>query len=70
MENHIKFYKAIKTLKNNVEYTFFGEIKTENDFNKVEWKTGENSNGIMISTTTNPHSEITWTKVKEEMDKL
>jgi hypothetical protein len=24
----------------------------------------------MIYTTTCPHSEITWTKVKEEMDKL
>jgi hypothetical protein len=24
----------------------------------------------MISTTTCPHSELTWTKVKEEMDKL
>ena len=69
MENHIKFYKAIKTLKDNVEYTFFGEIKTENDFNKVYWVTGE-ENGTAIVTKTNHHSEITWAKVKEEMDKL
>ena len=69
MENHIKFYKAVKTLKDNVEYTFFGEIKTENDFNKVDWVTGE-ENGTAIVTKTNPHSEITWAKVKEEMDKL
>jgi hypothetical protein len=39
-------------------------------FNKVRWVTGESSDGTAIETTTNPHSEITWTKVKEEMDKL
>jgi hypothetical protein len=49
---------------------FDGEVTTEAEFNKVAWKTGEDSNGSMISTTTCPHSEITWTKVKEEMDKL
>jgi len=65
-----KFYTAVKTLKPNTEMTWSGEIETENDFNKVQWKTGEDSNGAMISTTTCPHSEITWAKVKEEMDKL
>jgi hypothetical protein len=49
---------------------FNGEVTTEAEFNKVNWKTGEDSNGSMISTTTCPHSEITWTKVKAEMDKL
>ncbi len=65
-----KFYTAVKTLKPNTEMTWSGEIETENDFNKVQWKTGEDSNGAMISTTTCPHSEITWVKVKAEMDKL
>ena len=65
-----KFYTAVKTLKPNTEMTWNGEIKTENDFNKVQWKTGENSNGVMISTTVCPHAEITWSKVKEEMDKI
>ena len=65
-----KFYTAVKTLKPNTEMTWNGEIQTEDDFNKVQWKTGEDSNGAMISTTTCPHTEITWSKVKAEMDKL
>ena len=45
-------------------------MANENDFNNnVQWVTGEN-NGTAITTGTCPHSEITWTKVKEEMDKL
>ena len=69
MTNHNKFYKALFILKPNVEATVFEDINTEEDFNKVQWNTGED-NGQAITTTTNPHSEITWTKVKEEMDKL
>ena len=69
MTNHDKFYKALFILKPNVEATVFEDINTEEDFNKVQWNTGED-NGQAITTTTNPHSEITWTKVKEEMDKL
>jgi len=65
-----KFYTAVKTLKPNTEMTWNDEIQTEDDFNKVQWKTGEDSNGAMISTTTCPHVEITWAKVKAEMDKL
>jgi hypothetical protein len=47
-----------------------GKIETEDDFNNVQWKTGEDEYLRMIYTTTCPHSEITWTKVKTEMDKL
>jgi len=69
-----KMIKAIKTLKPNVEYFYTTEKalgeSTEEDFNKIEWVTGEDSGGSAITTTTCPHSEITWTKVKEEMDKL
>jgi len=43
---------------------------TEEEFNKVLWKTGENEIGEAITTNTCPHSEITWTAVKAEMDKL
>jgi hypothetical protein len=70
MNNIDKFYKALFILKPNVEATVSGEINTEEDFNKVEWTTGEDSGGSAITTTTNPHSEITWTAVKAEMDKL
>tara|TARA_R100001015_G_C4569035_1_gene127408 strand:+ start:647 stop:856 length:210 start_codon:yes stop_codon:yes gene_type:complete len=65
-----KFGTAILILKPNVEATWSDEISTEEDFKKVKWVTGVAENGIAITTTTNPHSEITWAKVKEEMDKL
>ena len=70
MDNISKFFKAVSILKSNVELSFFGEITSESDFNKIDWVTGEDSDGISITTKTNPHSELTWTKVKEEMDKL
>ena len=70
MDNLQKFYSAINTLKSGTQYTVDGDMANENDFNNnVQWVTGEN-NGTAITTTTCPHSEITWTKVKEEMDKL
>tara|TARA_R100000908_G_C3661375_1_gene88485 strand:+ start:372 stop:599 length:228 start_codon:yes stop_codon:yes gene_type:complete len=69
-----KMMTAIKTLKADVECAYHSDngwgASTEEDFNKIEWKTGEDSGGSAITTTVNPHSEITWTKVKEEMDKL
>tara|TARA_Y100001937_G_scaffold63960_1_gene87566 strand:+ start:547 stop:768 length:222 start_codon:yes stop_codon:yes gene_type:complete len=70
-ENREKTVKAIKTLKSNVEFYFTLEaIETENDFNKINWTTGVDESGRAITTNTCPHSEITWTKVKTEMDKL
>ena len=69
MTNHDKFYKALFILKPNVEATVSENINTEEDFNKIQWNTGED-NGQAIQPTTNPHSEITWTAVKAEMDKL
>ena len=70
MDNISKFVVAVRTLKADTEMAFTGEITTEEQFNQVKWKTGEDSDGQLISTTTCPHSEITWTKVKAEMDKL
>jgi len=70
MTNNEKFWKAIFILKPNVELTFFGQIINEEDFNKINWKTGEDENGIALSTTTNPHSELSWSAVKTEIDKL
>tara|TARA_A100001515_G_scaffold33890_1_gene26330 strand:+ start:1304 stop:1516 length:213 start_codon:yes stop_codon:yes gene_type:complete len=70
MDNLQKFLSAINTLKSGTQYTVDGDINDENDFNNnVQWVTGE-ENGTAITTDTCPHSEITWTKVKEEMDKL
>ena len=70
MENIIKVYKSLNKLKRGVEYSHLGEIISESDFNKINWVTGVDSEGTAIITTTNPHSEIDWTKFKTEYDKL
>ena len=71
MEDSIKFHKAINTLKPAVEYVYHNDVPmAEELFNKIEWVTGENAEGIAITTTTNPHPEITWALLKAEMDKL
>ena len=69
-----KFSKAMHTLKPSAQWTLIDDTDetslTEELFNKIGWVTGEDSNGIAITTKTNPHSEITFAKVKAEMDKL
>ena len=69
-----KFGTAIKNLKSNVEWSLnYAETDTEMTetlFNTIDWGTGKDADDTAITTKTNPHSEITWTKVKEEMDKL
>ena len=70
MDNVTKFVTAVRKLKADAGMAFNGEITNESEFNQVKWKTGEDSDGGMISTTTCPHSELTWTAVKAEMDKL
>ena len=64
-----KLGKAIMILKPYNKYVVYGELNTEEDFNKIGWVTGEN-NGQAITTTTNPHPELTWTKVKAKMDEV
>ena len=64
-------HTALNIIKTGVEYTCHGYITTEEDFNnKITWNTGVDESGTAITTETCPHSEITWTKVKAEMDKL
>tara|TARA_R100000234_G_scaffold62668_1_gene38092 strand:+ start:197 stop:424 length:228 start_codon:yes stop_codon:yes gene_type:complete len=67
-----KLHKAITTLKSDAEYTFDYDgdniVVNEETFNTIKWKTGEDENEFAILTDTNPHSEITWTAVKELMD--
>jgi len=69
MTNLEKFWSSLFTLKADVEANVIGDVTSQEDFNKIEWVTGED-NGTAITTTTNPHSEITWDLVKAEMDKL
>tara|TARA_R100001530_G_C4285833_1_gene146786 strand:+ start:526 stop:741 length:216 start_codon:yes stop_codon:yes gene_type:complete len=71
MTNLEKFWTALFTLKSDVQVNVSGDVLTENDFNNIDWVTGvAEDNQTAITTKTNPHSEITWTKVSEEMDKL
>ena len=71
MTDNEKFQTAINILKPQVEYTYEDDVPmTEELFNNIRWKTGEESYGIAIETTTCPHSEITWTLLEAEMDKL
>jgi len=69
VRNIEKFWSAIKTLKADVQATVSGDVTSQEDFDKIEWTTGED-NGTAITTTTNPHSEITWDLVSAEMDRL
>jgi hypothetical protein len=67
-----KFRIAVETLKANATFSLNYTNETEMSealFNTINWITGED-NGTAITTTTNPHSEITWAAVKAEMDKL
>ena len=68
-----KFRKAMNNLKVGVQYVYSkdeGVSVNEELFNTVKWITGETENGHAITTTDNPHSELTWTLVKAEMDRL
>ena len=61
---------AMNQIKSSAQFIIKGNIDSESDFNKIEWVTGADENGDASTTTTNPHSELTWTAVKAEMDKL
>ena len=67
-----KFHTAMKNIKSDAKYVV--SIKTpesEEEFNSnVKWITGATENNTAILSDTNPHSELTWTAVKAEMDKL
>ena len=70
MINIEKFWTALNTLRANTECTVHGDVTSEEDFNRIKWNNGFDEDNNLITTTTCPHSEITWTKVKAEMDKL
>ena len=66
MDSSIKFWKAINNLKKGTEYKFTGDVPlTEELFNKINWKKDDGT-----FTTTNPHSELTWSKVDTEIKRL
>jgi hypothetical protein len=68
-----KFRIAVETLKSNATFVLNYTNETEMSealFDTIDWVTGEDEQNTAITTKINPHSEITWTKVKAEMDKL
>ena len=69
MTNIEKFWTSLVTLKPVVESTVHGDVTSQEDFDKIEWTIGVDGE-TAITTTSNPHSEITWPLVKAEMDKL
>ena len=60
-----KLHKAIKNLKSTAEVSVSGDVKTESDFNKIQWLQANNTWSL-----TNPHSEITWSTLDTEMKRL
>ena len=71
MDNNKKFVVAVANLRPHTEMTWKGEAPTtEEMFNNIEWITGQDENEVAITTTVNPHSELTWEKVNAEMTRL
>jgi len=61
-----KLNTAIKNLKATAEFSSScGDTFVEADFNKIEWLQADNT-----WSTTNPHSEITWSTLNAEMTRL
>lgn len=70
LTNIQKFFKAVKIIKSDVQLTVNGDVTSQEDFdNNIMWNIGVDGDNA-IQSTSNPHSELTWTAVKEEMDKL
>ena len=73
MENFKKFAQAMNNLKSNTEYGLVGdhmETMTEEKYLTIDWVTGVAENGTAITTKTNPHPELTWSKVNTEMQRI
>jgi len=61
-----KLNTAIKNLKTTAEFsTSCGDTFVEEDFNKIEWIQADKT-----WSTSNPHSEITWSTLDAEMTRI
>ena len=71
MSTSSKCGKAIKTIRPDSFFVIYGKIESEADFNNnVKWETGIDEDNNAILTDTNPYSELTWTKVNAEMQRI
>ena len=72
MDITLKLHTAIKNLKETAESSFSTsydennkEVFVKADFDKMEWAQADGTMAL-----TNPHSEITWTTIQTEMDRI
>ena len=72
MEDYKKFTDALNNLKHEAGFCYRGNYPmTEEKYATVEWATGVEADGeTAITTTVNPHPELTWSAVNAEMDRL
>ena len=71
LQNHLKFSRAMNSLKLDVEYSYRDDPPvTEELFNQIDWHVGVNENQTAKTTKDNPHSELTWEKVSAEMERI
>ena len=72
MDDLQKFTDSIANLKLNAGYTYTGDFPmTEEKYATVKWETGVEADGeTAITTTVNPHPELTWSAGDAEMARL
>ena len=72
MDDLQKFTDSIANLKLNAGYAYTVDFPmTEEKYATVEWETGVEADGeTAITTTVNPHPELTWSAVDAEMARL
>ena len=72
MEDLEKLINALNNLKPETGFCYRGNYPmTEEKYATVEWFTGVEADGeTAITTTVNPHSELTWAKVNAELTRL
>ena len=72
MDDSQKFTDAITNIKPAAGFAYTGDFPmTEEKYATVEWVTGVEADGqTAVTTTVNPHPELTWSAVNAEMDRL
>ena len=72
MDDSQKFLDSIPNLKLSAGFAYTGDFPmTEEKYATVQWVTGVEADGeTAITTTVNPHPELTWSAVNAEMTRL
>ena len=72
MDDSQKFLDSIPNLKLGAGFAYTGDFPmTEEKYATVQWVTGVEADGeTAVTTTVNPHPELTWSAVNAEMTRL